>query len=93
MESWLPGVGAFSLALLVGCSMVHRLGAKQHLPFMACSISILGSTLVGALISLGGGPVYPSALLQFFAAALASACLVAGCWSTHQLLGQQRRRR
>ena len=91
MQGWLIGVGAFSVALLAGCSLVTRLGAKQHLPFLAGSVSILGSTLVGALISLGGGPVYPSALLQFFAATLATAGLVAGCWSTHRLLGQQRR--
>ncbi len=74
------------LSIFVGFELISKVPATLHTPLMSGSNAISGITLVGALISAGGGHNQISTLLGTLAVVFATINVVGGYLVTNRML-------
>ena len=86
MDSLLPLLTIFMLALFVGREIITKVPPLLHTPLMSGSNAISGITIIGALLSVAAeGRV--TSVLGFLALVLATVNVVGGFLVTHRMLG------
>jgi NAD(P) transhydrogenase subunit alpha len=75
------------LAVFAGYALITRVPSLLHTPLMSGSNAISGITLVGALVSAGGGRGGAAEILGFIAIVLATINVVGGFMVTDRMLG------
>ena len=74
------------LAIFLGFELIAKVPATLHTPLMSGSNAISGITLVGALVSSGGGDSQTATILGTLAVALATINVVGGYMVTDRML-------
>jgi len=93
METFVPALTIFVLAIFVGFEVITKVPPTLHTPLMSGSNAISGITLVGAILSAGAQHTVVTALLGFVAVVFATINVVGGFLVTHRMLGMFRRKR
>ena len=93
MESFIPNLVVFVLAIFLGIELITKVPSTLHTPLMSGSNAISGITIVGALLcsfndSLGSFGV----ILGIFAVIFATINVVGGFMVTHRMLRMFRRK-
>ena len=85
MDTFLPLLTIFMLAVFVGVEVITKVPPLLHTPLMSGSNAISGITIIGALLSVAAeGPM--STTLGFLALVLATINAVGGFLVTHRML-------
>ena len=85
MDTFLPLLTIFMLAVFVGFEIITKVPPLLHTPLMSGSNAISGITIIGALLSVAAdGRV--STMLGFLALVLATINVVGGFLVTHRML-------
>ena len=92
METFVPALTIFILALFVGYEVITKVPPLLHTPLMSGANAISGITLVGTLITSGARLTTATEILGFLAVAMATANVVGGFLVTHRMLGMFRRK-
>lgn len=92
METFVPAVTIFVLALFVGFEVITKVPPLLHTPLMSGANAISGITLVGTLVTSGARLTELTEVLGFLAVAMATANVVGGFLVTHRMLGMFRRK-
>jgi NAD(P) transhydrogenase subunit alpha len=92
METFVPALTIFVLALFVGFEVITKVPPLLHTPLMSGANAISGITLVGTLVTSGARLTTLTEILVFFAVAMATANVVGGFLVTHRMLGMFRRK-
>ncbi|MCH7732090.1 MAG: NAD(P) transhydrogenase subunit alpha [Candidatus Marinimicrobia bacterium] len=92
METFVPALTIFILALFVGFEVITKVPPLLHTPLMSGANAISGITLVGTLITSGARLTTATEILGFLAVAMATANVVGGFLVTHRMLGMFRRK-
>lgn len=92
LQSWLPMVTVFVLAVFVGFEVISKVPAVLHTPLMSGSNAISGITLVGALLAAGRAEAPLESLLAGLAVALAAVNVVGGFGVTDRMLRMFKRK-
>ena len=92
METFVPAVTIFVLALFVGFEVITKVSPLLHTPLMSGANAISGITLVGTLVTSGARLTELTEVLGFLAVAMATANVVGGFLVTHRMLGMFRRK-
>ena len=74
------------LAILLGFELIAKVPSTLHTPLMSGSNAISGITLVGALLSAGGGGDQLSVILGTLAVSFATINVVGGYLVTNRML-------
>lgn len=82
----------FVLAIFVGVEIITKIPPTLHTPLMSGSNAISGITLVGALLSAGGGNQTLAQILGCLAVILATMNVVGGFLVTHRMLEMFRKK-
>jgi len=82
----------FVLAIFVGFEVITKVPPSLHTPLMSGSNAISGITLVGALVSAGGGDRTLTTVLGLVAVIFATINVVGGFMVTHRMLGMYRKK-
>jgi NAD(P) transhydrogenase subunit alpha len=77
----------FTLAVFLGFELISKVPSQLHTPLMSGSNAISGITIVGAIISSGGGNNDLAQWLGFTALILATINVVGGYLVTDRMLG------
>lgn len=91
METLLPLLTIFVLAIFVGFEIITKIPPTLHTPLMSGSNAISGITLVGALLSAGSEHTTLTTWLGVTAVAFATINVVGGFLVTHRMLSMFRR--
>lgn len=86
METFVPALTIFVLALFVGFELITKVPPLLHTPLMSGANAISGITLVGTLVTSGARLTPLTEVLGFFAVAMATANVVGGFLVTHRML-------
>lgn len=86
MESFIPLLTIFLLAVFVGFEIITKVPPLLHTPLMSGSNAISGITIIGALLSVAT-PSRVTDVLGFLALVLATINVVGGFLVTHRMLG------
>ncbi|MDA2937623.1 NAD(P) transhydrogenase subunit alpha [Acidobacteria bacterium AH-259-A15] len=86
METFVPALTIFVLALFVGFEVITKVPPLLHTPLMSGANAISGITLVGTLVTSGARLTPLTEILGFFAVAMATANVVGGFLVTHRML-------
>lgn len=86
METFVPALTIFVLALFVGWEIINKVPPLLHTPLMSGSNAISGITLVGTLVTSGVQLTTFTTILGFLAVAMATANAVGGFMVTHRML-------
>ena len=86
MESFLPLLTIFMLAVFVGFEIITKVPPLLHTPLMSGSNAISGITVIGALLSVTSDSRL-AAGLAFVALVLATINVVGGFMVTNRMLG------
>jgi NAD(P) transhydrogenase subunit alpha len=86
MSPLLISLYVFVLAIFVGFEVITKVPPLLHTPLMSGSNAISGITVVGALISAGGGHTSLSAVLGLVAVIFATVNVVGGFMVTDRML-------
>lgn len=86
METFVPALTIFVLALFVGNEIINKVPPLLHTPLMSGSNAISGITLVGTLVTSGVQLTTFTTILGFLAVAMATANAVGGFMVTHRML-------
>ncbi len=92
METFVPALTIFVLAIFVGFEVITKVPPTLHTPLMSGSNAISGITLVGAILSAGMQHTTLTAVLGFLAVVFATINVVGGFLVTHRMLGMFRRK-
>lgn len=92
METFIPAITIFILALFVGFEIITKVPPLLHTPLMSGANAISGITLVGTLITSGARVTTATEILGFLAVAMATANVVGGFLVTHRMLAMFRRK-
>ncbi|MDP7558567.1 MAG: NAD(P) transhydrogenase subunit alpha [Candidatus Marinimicrobia bacterium] len=92
METFVPAVTIFILALFVGFEIITKVPPLLHTPLMSGANAISGITLVGTLITSGARLTPATEILGFLAVAMATANVVGGFLVTHRMLAMFHRK-
>ncbi len=76
----------FVLAVFLGFELITKVPATLHTPLMSGSNAISGITLVGAVLSAGGGQEQLATWLGLAAVIFATINVVGGFLVTHRML-------
>lgn len=90
METFVPALTIFLLALVIGFEVITKVPPLLHTPLMSGANAISGITLVGTLITSGARLTTLTEILGFIAVAMATANVVGGFMVTHRMLGMFR---
>lgn len=92
METFVPVLTIFVLALFVGFEIITKVPPLLHTPLMSGANAISGITLVGTLVTSGARLTPLTEILGFLAVAMATANVVGGFMVTHRMLAMFRRK-
>jgi H+-translocating NAD(P) transhydrogenase subunit alpha len=92
METLVPALTIFVLAIFVGFEVITKVPPTLHTPLMSGSNAISGITLVGAILSAGMQHTTLTAVLGFLAVVFATVNVVGGFLVTHRMLGMFRKK-
>ena len=92
METFVPALTIFILALFVGFEIITKVPPLLHTPLMSGANAISGITLVGTLVTSGARLTPLTEILGFLAVAMATANVVGGFLLTHRMLGMFQRK-
>lgn len=92
METFVPALTIFILALFVGFEVITKVPPLLHTPLMSGANAISGITLVGTLVTSGARLTPVTEILGFLAVAMATANVVGGFLVTHRMLRMFRRK-
>ncbi len=92
METFIPALTIFVLALVMGWEVITKVPPLLHTPLMSGANAISGVTLVGTLITSGARLSTLTEILGFIAVAMATANVVGGFLVTHRMLAMFRRK-
>ena len=92
METFVPALTIFILALFVGFEIITKVPPLLHTPLMSGANAISGITLVGTLITSGARVTTATEILGFLAVAMATANVVGGFLVTHRMLAMFHRK-
>ena len=92
METFVPALTIFVLALFVGFELITKVPPLLHTPLMSGANAISGITLVGTLVTSGARLTPLTEILGFFAVAMATANVVGGFMVTQRMLEMFRRK-
>jgi NAD(P) transhydrogenase subunit alpha len=92
METFVPALTIFVLALFVGFEIINKVPPLLHTPLMSGANAISGITLVGTLVTSGARLTLFTEILGFLAVAMATANVVGGFMVTHRMLEMFRRK-
>jgi len=82
----------FVLAIFVGFEIITKIPPTLHTPLMSGSNAISGITLVGAILSAGGGHTTAASVLGLLAVIMATVNVVGGFLVTNRMLEMFRRK-
>ncbi len=86
METFLPLLTIFMLAIFVGFEIITKVPPLLHTPLMSGSNAISGITVIGAILSVAVEGRVPT-VLGFLALVLATINVVGGFLVTHRMVG------
>ncbi len=91
MDTFLPLLTIFMLAVFVGFEIITKVPPLLHTPLMSGSNAISGITIIGALLSVAAeSPL--TTTLGFLALVLATINAVGGFLVTHRMVGMFKKR-
>jgi NAD(P) transhydrogenase subunit alpha len=88
----IPALYIFALSAFLGYLVISRVPPLLHTPLMSATNAISGISLVGSLVTAGGGYGALSTFLGFIAVTCATINVVGGFWITERMLKFFRRR-
>ena len=91
MDTFLPLLTIFMLAVFVGVEVITKVPPLLHTPLMSGSNAISGITIIGALLSVAAEGTLPT-MLGFVALVFASINLVGGFLVTHRMVAMFRKK-
>lgn len=86
MDTFIPLLTIFMLAIFVGFEIITKVPPLLHTPLMSGSNAISGITIIGALLSVGSSTRL-TMILGFVALVIATINVVGGFLVTHRMLG------
>ncbi len=86
METFIPLLTIFMLAIFVGFEIITKVPPLLHTPLMSGSNAISGITIIGALLSVSSS-TRATIILGFLALVIATINVVGGFLVTHRMLG------
>jgi NAD(P) transhydrogenase subunit alpha len=91
MDTFLPLLTIFMLAVFVGVEIITKVPPLLHTPLMSGSNAISGITVIGALLSVAAEGPLPIAL-GFLALVFATINVVGGFLVTHRMVAMFRKK-
>ncbi|MDE0828985.1 MAG: NAD(P) transhydrogenase subunit alpha [Vicinamibacterales bacterium] len=91
MDTFLPLLTIFMLAVFVGVEVITKVPPLLHTPLMSGSNAISGITIIGALLSVAAEGTLPT-MLGFVALVFASINVVGGFLVTHRMVAMFRKK-
>jgi NAD(P) transhydrogenase subunit alpha len=91
MDTFLPLLTIFMLAVFVGVEVITKVPPLLHTPLMSGSNAISGITIIGALLSVAAEGTLPT-MLGFLALVFASINVVGGFLVTHRMVAMFRKK-
>ena len=91
MDTFLPVLTIFMLAVFVGVEIITKVPPLLHTPLMSGSNAVSGITIIGALLSVAAGGTLPT-ILGFLALVLATINVVGGFLVTHRMVAMFRKK-
>ena len=85
MDTFIPLLTIFMLAIFVGFEIITKVPPLLHTPLMSGSNAISGITIIGALLSVGSSTRL-TMILGFVALVIATINVVGGFLVTHRML-------
>ena len=86
MDTFVPALTIFILALFVGIEVITKVPPLLHTPLMSAANAISGITLVGTLVTSGARLTTLTQILGFLAVTMATANVVGGFMVTDRML-------
>lgn len=86
METFVPLLTIFVLAIFVGFEIITKVPPTLHTPLMSGSNAISGITLIGAILSSGTQHTMVTTILGLSAVIFATINVVGGFMVTHRML-------
>ena len=86
MDTFIPLLTIFMLAIFVGFEIITKVPPLLHTPLMSGSNAISGITIIGALLSVSSS-TRTTMILGFLALVIATINVVGGVLVTHRMLG------
>tara|TARA_B100000745_G_C20004572_1_gene341079 strand:+ start:171 stop:449 length:279 start_codon:yes stop_codon:yes gene_type:complete len=91
METFIPLLTIFMLAVFVGFEVITKVPPLLHTPLMSGSNAISGITIIGALLSTASSS-RATVILGFLALVIATINVVGGFMVTHRMLDMFRKK-
>ena len=91
MDSFIPLLTIFMLAVFVGFEIITKVPPLLHTPLMSGSNAISGITIIGAMLA-ATTPNTLTSVLGFLALVLASTTVIGGFLVTHRMLSMFKRK-
>jgi NAD(P) transhydrogenase subunit alpha len=91
MDSFIPLLTIFMLAVFVGFEIITKVPPLLHTPLMSGSNAISGITIIGAMLA-ATTPNTLTTVLGFIALVLASTNVIGGFLVTHRMLSMFKRK-
>ena len=91
MDSFIPLLTIFMLAVFVGFEIITKVPPLLHTPLMSGSNAISGITVIGAMLA-ATTPNTLTTVLGFLALVLASTNVIGGFLVTHRMLSMFKRK-
>lgn len=91
MDTFLPLLTIFMLAVFVGVEIITKVPPLLHTPLMSGSNAISGITIIGALLSVAAEGTLATAL-GFLALVFATINVVGGFLVTHRMVAMFRKK-
>jgi NAD(P) transhydrogenase subunit alpha len=91
MDTFLPLLTVFLLAVFVGVEIITKVPPLLHTPLMSGSNAVSGITIIGALLSVAADGTLPT-VLGFLALVLATINVVGGFLVTHRMVAMFRKK-
>ena len=91
MDTFLPLLTVFLLAIFVGVEIITKVPPLLHTPLMSGSNAVSGITIIGALLSVAADGTLPT-VLGFVALVLATINVVGGFLVTHRMVAMFRKK-
>ena len=85
MDTFIPLLTIFMLAVFVGFEIITKVPPLLHTPLMSGSNAISGITIIGAMLSVSSSN-QTTMILGFFALVIATINVVGGFLVTHRML-------
>ncbi len=92
METLIPSLTVFVLAIFVGFEIITKVPPNLHTPLMSGSNAISGITVVGAIIAAGQTESVLATILGIIAIIFATTNVVGGFMVTNRMLSMFRKK-